>query len=92
MFLNSWLTAEWKGGKNSNRKEASEVRGSQSRPLEPTDWTFWEILSYFTIGAGYIMVKTLISPISNIKVKGEIKPHKNTSMDKKIRPMLRKGT
>lgn len=32
------------------------------------------------------MVKTLISPISNIKVKGsrgEIKPHKNTSIDKK---------
>lgn len=32
------------------------------------------------------MVKTLISPISNIKVKGsrgEIKPHKNTSRDKK---------
>lgn len=32
------------------------------------------------------MVKTLISPISNIKVKGsrgESKPHKNTSRDKK---------
>lgn len=32
------------------------------------------------------MVKTLNSPISNIKVKGgrgEIKPHKNTSMDKR---------
>lgn len=32
------------------------------------------------------MVKTLISLISNIKVKGgrgEIKPHKNTSMNKK---------
>lgn len=32
------------------------------------------------------MVKTLISLISNIKVKGsrgEIKPHKNTSRDKK---------
>lgn len=73
----------------------SKVRGSQSRPLQPTDLTFWEILSYFTIGTRYIMVKTLISPISNIKVKsgrGEIKPHKNTSMDKKKkRPMLRKG-
>lgn len=47
------------------------------------DWTFWEILSYFTKGTRYIMVKTLISLISNIKVKGGRGEIKNTSMDKK---------
>lgn len=40
------------------------------------------------------MVKTLISPISNIKVKGsrgEIKPHKNTSIDKKKKAYAQNG-